>query len=97
MKWSCRDDSCSGCSNKGGPANGCYWPDNMQGTCSWYWSSSPVEDYDSFAWYVLFSSGRVFYFVRRQQLHTRSLCPVVAFSDRRIVDDLIIRAFGYFA
>ena len=59
LEWSCRDDSCDGCSSGEGPANGCYWPDNIEGSCSWYWSSSPVEDYVSTAWGVLFLYGRV--------------------------------------
>jgi len=31
----------------------------MQGTCSWYWSSSPVEDRDGYAWLVNFYYGVV--------------------------------------
>jgi hypothetical protein len=61
LKWSCRDSSCDGCSIRHGPADGCYWPDEMQGTCSWYWSSSPIEDSDNYAWYVLFYNGNVNY------------------------------------
>ena len=56
----CNDGSlCKYCSSNGGPADGCYWPDEMQGACSWYWSSSPVEDIDDYAWYVFFSHGFV--------------------------------------
>ena len=61
LKWSCRDGSCNGCSNKGGPADGgMYWPDEMQGDCCWYWSSSPVEDYVGPAWRVGFGGGGVY-------------------------------------
>ena len=57
---SCWDEgACWSCSGNTGPAEGCYWPDNMQGTCSWYWSSSPVEDGDILAWYVGFGGGYV--------------------------------------
>ena len=59
MAWSCRDGSCNGCSGNQGPANGCYWPDEMQGTCGWYWSSSAVEDSGGYAWNVYFDSGYV--------------------------------------
>ena len=59
LAWSCEDGSCSGCSNFGGPADGCYWPDEMEGTCSSYWSSSPVEGAGIYAWYVSFYSGNV--------------------------------------
>ena len=34
----CKDDTCD---QGKGPANGCYWPDEMKGECSFYWSSSP--------------------------------------------------------
>ena len=53
-----------GCSKDKGPAKGCYWPDEMQGSCSWYWSSSPVEggDIDDIdAWVVNFANGGVYY------------------------------------
>ena len=61
-----RSDSCyesnvcipSSCTTDGGPT-GCYWPDEMEGSCSWYWSSSPVEDYGDVAWFVLFDNGGV--------------------------------------
>ena len=46
----CRNDPCSGCSSGAGPAGGCYWPDGMEGTCSWYWSSSEREDGNNAAW-----------------------------------------------
>jgi len=59
VRWFCRESSCGGCSNYGGPVDGCYWPDEMRGTCSWYWSSSPVEDYGYVAWGVGFSGGNV--------------------------------------
>jgi hypothetical protein len=63
LAWSCRDDSCSGCSYDGGPGKGgMYWPDEIEGECCWYWSSSPFEDYDGLAWGVYFGNGGVDYF-----------------------------------
>ena len=58
---SCWNQACSGCSDAEGPANGCYWPSEINGDCSWYWhwSSSAVADMDSAAWDVHFSSGHV--------------------------------------
>lgn len=60
---SCRwgDDSCDGCTYFKGPADGCYWPNDMQGECGSYWSSSPVEDHPEVdtAWNVDFDTGRV--------------------------------------
>jgi hypothetical protein len=57
----CNDgDLCEYCPGNDGPADGCYWPDEMQGECSWRWSSSPVEDYGDIAWSVYFSYGDVY-------------------------------------
>jgi len=56
---SCLDSPCDGCSSGGGPAGGCYWPSEMEGTCSWYWSSSAVAEYDNSAWLVGFDLGNV--------------------------------------
>ena len=57
---SCFDQgACWSCSDGRGPADGCYWPDEMQGTCSWYWSSSLGEDYGNLAWNVYFGRGSV--------------------------------------
>ncbi len=63
LEWLCRDDSCTGCFNNDGPANGCYWPDEMEGPCSYskYWSSSPVEDHADYAWGVYFDLGEFIY------------------------------------
>ena len=59
---SCGDSGgCMDCSKNGGPADGCYWPDEMEGLCSLYWSSSSVEDNDGFVWLVYFSYGYVYY------------------------------------
>ena len=49
--WS--ESDCWSCSFSDGPADGCYWPDEMEGPCNWYWSSSPVEDYANYAWYEI--------------------------------------------
>jgi len=56
----CRADSCQGCSIGEGPADGgMYWPDEVEGECCFYWSSSPVEDDPTDAWYVVFYVGHV--------------------------------------
>ncbi len=57
---SCGHGTCHGCSNIG-CAGGCCWPDGIQGWCSFYWSSSPVEDDDIYAWVVKFNEGGVNY------------------------------------
>jgi len=57
LALSCDSGFCTGCSSNDGPADGCYWPDDMQGTCGEYWSSSLVEDLADRAWYVDFDGG----------------------------------------
>ena len=56
---SCWSDPCSGCSYEEGPDDGCYWPVEVEGPCSWYWSSSSREDNANYAWNVFFYSGYV--------------------------------------
>lgn len=55
--WS--EGTCQSCSSGEGPTTGCYWPDEMQGNCGWYWSSSAIEDHTGFAFAVNFNSGDV--------------------------------------
>jgi len=55
LAMSCKDEACDGC----GFCSVCYWPDEMQGPCDRYWSSSPVDDGGGPAWYAFFYSGRV--------------------------------------
>jgi len=59
LSWDPCHDDCSNCSSGDGPASGCYWPGEMEGVCSWYWSSSPVEDFGGYAFSVGFGSGGV--------------------------------------
>ena len=73
LAWSCRDDSCGGCSGGDGPAGGCYWPDSIIGSCSWYWSSSPVEYVGYGAWRVYFNGGGVHYSNVSHAKHVRCL------------------------
>ena len=65
---SCFDElACFSCIHDEGPADGCYWPDAMQGTCSFYWSASSTEQAvspdllpgEGLYWYIGFSSGRL--------------------------------------
>ncbi len=41
--------------------DGCYWSDEVQGSCDWHWSSSPVTGNTFFAWGIHFYSGRLYY------------------------------------
>jgi hypothetical protein len=58
LAYACRDSSCIGCSINDGPAGGCYWPEQVEGKCNYYWSSSPMED-DTGGWVVAFMYGLV--------------------------------------
>jgi hypothetical protein len=61
----CYNVACAGCELDAGPAGGCYWPEELGGSCSpFYWSSSTAEAtvdtvYDGAGWYVIFSFGHV--------------------------------------
>jgi hypothetical protein len=62
--WAQRD--CYSCSSGGGPANGCYWPNEFTGKCSWYWSSSSSSysyENDRYgpAWNVCYDNGYIDY------------------------------------
>ena len=61
LSSSCWSSPCSGSTVGEGPDEGCYWPVEAEGPCSWYWSSSSREDFDDYAWYVGFSPGSVVY------------------------------------
>ena len=54
LQYACIDDSCIGCSDNGGPADGCFWAHGMPGDHSAYWSSSLVEGSGDEAWTVGF-------------------------------------------
>jgi hypothetical protein len=48
---------CDRCESMDGPADGCFWPDEIQGSCNWLWSSSLVEDEADRVWGVDFSDA----------------------------------------
>jgi hypothetical protein len=59
LEWSCRDH-CKGCAVRLGPAEmGCYWSDELEGDCSWFWSASPVKGEGDAMWGVGFDEGTV--------------------------------------
>ncbi len=58
LSLSCQEN-CNGCTGSNGPADGCYWPDEMEGPCGSYKSSSAIEDKENRAWKVLFSYALV--------------------------------------
>ncbi len=61
MAWNCRVLSCEGCPPKEGPAaGGCYWPDELEGLCTWYWSRSRLQGEPGKAWYVNFPIASIF-------------------------------------
>lgn len=72
LSWDgCRDSSCDGCPFGAGPAAGCYWLDDIGGSCEWYWSSSPTADRYGGAFGVRFVNGRVSYGSIDYDFHVR--------------------------
>ena len=56
----CRNDACGGCAADGGPGpGGAYWPPEIAGDVSWYWSSSAVAGADDSAWPDYFCYGAI--------------------------------------
>ena len=58
-RMSCWNDACCECPIDGGPAGGCYRPQELTGDCDWLWSSSPTTDVDNLAFGIYFFSGCV--------------------------------------
>jgi len=63
---SCLDSSCYdevncylACTENEGPADGCYWPSELNGTCGWFWSSSLYTNDIGFAWSIYFGFGSI--------------------------------------
>ena len=58
--WSCHSAGCDdGCPAFGGPANGCYLPDGLKGSCGMSWSSTGVADFGTSVWLVQFHIAKV--------------------------------------
>jgi len=68
--WTDANCNPSSCADNGGPT-GCYWPTQLSGTCSWYWSSSSYEDDPYYAWRVRFGLGNVGSYYKDINLHVR--------------------------
>ena len=58
---SCWDSSCVECPDDGPGTAGCYWPAEMQGDCSWFWSASELKTSPGYAWYIVYVVGHVGY------------------------------------
>lgn len=58
------DTNCNGCDDSEGPAEGCYWPDELRGPCAAYFTSSrtgaATTAENDFAWAIDFRTGRVY-------------------------------------
>lgn len=61
----CYNEACQGCELDAGPVGGCYWPEELGGSCEpFYWSSSTADAtvdtlFDGAGWYVIFNMGHV--------------------------------------
>lgn len=51
----CTDSECWGCTFDVGPAEGCYWPQGLAGTCGTYWSSTAYSD--QYKWAIEFRNA----------------------------------------
>ena len=73
LDWSCSDDglACGYCTAGAGPSDGCYWPGQVYGDCSYYWSSSPTEDPGDYFWSIDFNHGSVEIRYDNHPLHVR--------------------------
>jgi len=60
----------SSCADNGGPT-GCYWPQQLSGTCSWFWSSSTYVYGTYYAWYVHFYGGSVYFSYKTDTSYAR--------------------------
>jgi hypothetical protein len=47
------------CADNGGPTAGCWWPSDVAGVCSAYWSSTATTDNPGWYWTLDFSTGSV--------------------------------------
>ena len=60
LAGSCFGPNCYGCNYLQGPGGGgCYWDAALDGTCSYYWSSSSYAGSTTGAWAVVFTGGGV--------------------------------------
>ena len=48
---------CAACEVQNVQAGGCYWSEEIQGRCSYYWSSSAAEGQQHDAWFINFANG----------------------------------------
>jgi hypothetical protein len=75
LAFNCMSDSCGGCTEYEGPAEGKYWPPDLAGVCCSYWTSSPVSDNDEMAWGVDFHSAAVHWVILPSGGLTRCVRP----------------------
>jgi hypothetical protein len=52
----CETAECQGCLVDTGPAGGCFWPQELSGSCEpFHWSSSTIVETAERAFYIIFS------------------------------------------
>jgi len=67
----CWNYTCWDCDEGQGPAEGIFWPDEMRGSGSWYWSISPVTDYPGWIWAIPFRGGDIDTYDATLKVHVR--------------------------
>ena len=58
---SCMTSTCDDCYNGGGPNGGCFGPGELDNYCGSFWSSSTFPGNTSWAWHMMYWSGRPSY------------------------------------
>ncbi len=56
----CLNGFCMGCLHDEGPDEGCYWPEEMEGPCHIYWSSTIAGGMSENHWAIDFQNADIF-------------------------------------
>ena len=81
--------NCQGCAQGDGPdtaSGGCYWPQDLDGTCGAHWSSTALGDVGGAAWYVNFITAQVGDSAFESTMTVRCVRPIPFMED---VNDVI--------
>jgi hypothetical protein len=66
----CDINTCNDCAYYAGPSNRCYWPSEMKGDCSSYWSATNTYT-TTRAYYVVFYLGNVYEYLKSDEFPAR--------------------------
>lgn len=84
--------NCQGCAQGDGPdtaSGGCYWPQDLDGTCGAHWSSTALGDVGGAAWYVNFITAQVGDSAFESTMTVRCVRPMPFMEDvNDVIDDV---------